>query len=585
MRLLALQVPFALAAGAVFFAFMAAYSPTYWSFPWQVPYGWQNPFLLIAFIAYPALALAAIVASCAARTIRPLIGRSSPERERVMTHASALEAPPESVRRHAVAAALLAALVLASAVPHLGEGSGFWRTSRPVRETDVATADGYPFWLEGRPLQSDSGHFVLGYEALFAGAPLESDPLGWLRAGRVAYIFLAGLLAGATGLAGTLYGAFVGVSVILWWGASLALYDLTRAAHRSWWAGVTAGALAATGLGFTFMVGAAMSPVSGYAAAALVPWTIWRLGALRSGARLRDDLLSASLAGAAGLLNSLTPTFLLFAVLWRGGRADLRRLALWAATALAITALCGRILDLAVLPSAGLREVVHALAPATIVAPVLALQLAPRGAVEWLLGAGVTALSLGVIAVLSIAPGVATALYALLHEHLQLPEYVVGQAGQRWSFLATLDIWSAAYHFRAGGFGEHFTAAFPTVLCPLVLIGLARTRVSWVRWALAIVVAAAATTVGMNTLTGVPHPRLMYLAYPGMYVLAAGGLHAIWSSILALRRPAHSASLRFRQGLALAVVAGLLCLALLPSFAGRLGWESFDFRFHYLEVP
>lgn len=578
-------VPISLASGAILFAFVVATVPPYRAFPWEAPGGWQNPLLVFTLGTCVALWLGALAARCVATTIRPLFGR--PVRLWTGRTASddALVQPAVSTLRHVAAASILALLVFVGTLSHVGDGSGFWRTSRPVSESDVVTADGYVFWLEERPLQSDSAHFVMGYAALFGEAALEGDPLGWLRAGRVAYTFLTRLAAGPAGMIGTTYGAFIAVNAVMWWGASMALYDLTRAARRSWWTGVAAGVLTATGLGFTFMVGAAMSPSAAYGAAALVPWVMWRLGALSIGTRMRDVVISGSLAGSAGLLNSLTPTFLLFALLWRGGVAEFRRLLLWSVIALAITVAWGRVLDVASLPTPTAQQVMVALTPAALILPALAIQLLPRVATEWLFAAGLSLSGFAAAALLVLTPSRVTLLMPQLLNELQIPDYVLGRATQLTKVFRARDLWAITNELRAGGFGEHLVAAFPSVLCPLAVVGLVGTRSSWIRWAGAVFVAAAVTTVGMNSLTGVPHPRLMYLAFPAVYLLAAGGLHTTWTTIVSLARPASRAPSRLTSNVALVAVTVLLCVAIAPSFAGLFGMALYDHRFHYLRVP
>ena len=575
-----LQVPLALSLSAVTLSVVASTVPTFQGFPWRLPDGWWNPPLFLAFAGYGAVAAFTVGAACVASIARPgrLVRSAQPSGDEHETHDQTT-----SQYGHLAAGLILGVAVLVSGLPHVGAGSGFWQTSKPALETDVPPADGYTFWLDQQPTQSDSGHFVLGYEALFTAAPFDPSVVGWLRSGRVAYTFLVSLVSGIAGLAAGVYGAYVVINLVAWWAASMALYDVATHARRSWWAGLLAGVLTAGGLGFTFVAGAAMSPAAGFAAAALIPWVMWRLGALTPGTSRANDLTTAALAGSAGLLNSLTPTFLLFTLLWRAGRSELHRLVVWAAVALLITVTWGRLLDVVIAGDAAPARVAVALAPLVLLVPCLAMFRLPRRAAEWLVGSTATAaVVIGVLAV-ALAPQVVDSLISQLLTNLQLPEYAILQRRQA-APLTALSWWTTVDAYRAGGFGEHFPAAFPSLLCALAVVGLIGLPARWARWAGAIIASAAFTAVGMNTLTGNAHPRLMYLAFPGIYLLAASGLMTIGHVIAPRTTDATGGpGTALRRGLAVAVVIALLVVAVAPSYAGLWGDWSYAHRFHYLD--
>jgi hypothetical protein len=163
-------------------------------------------------------------------------------------HTGLVRASKPALRRVAVAAGL-AAVVLLVGGAHLGERSGFWATSQPRREADPSTGDGHVIWLEGHPLQEDSGTFISGIEVMTGRLPATAIT-GYARSGRTAYPFLVSLLTSVTGSAGSVYAGFVAVNFLFWWGGSLALYALARKATGSEWAGIAAGAMVATGIGF-----------------------------------------------------------------------------------------------------------------------------------------------------------------------------------------------------------------------------------------------------------------------------------------------------------------------------------------------
>ena len=164
-----------------------------------------------------------------------------------------------ALRRVAVAAGL-AVVVLLVGGAHLGERSGRWATSQPRREADPSTADGHVIWLEGQPLQEDLGTFISGVEVMTGRLPTEAIT-GYARSGRTAYPFLVSLLTSVTGSAGSVYAGFV-ASISLLVGRGVALYALARQATGSEGAGIAAGAMVATGIGFAFATGATMSTVA-----------------------------------------------------------------------------------------------------------------------------------------------------------------------------------------------------------------------------------------------------------------------------------------------------------------------------------
>ena len=87
------------------------------------------------------------------------------------------------------------------------------------------------------------------------------------------------------------------------WGGAVAVYDLARLARGSWWVGLLAGTLVATGLGFTFNAGNAMSAAAAYGAVPIVLWVMDRLRSFSRGTGVYDDVLSAT----KKLFNSVLP--------------------------------------------------------------------------------------------------------------------------------------------------------------------------------------------------------------------------------------------------------------------------------------
>ena len=110
---------------------------------------------------------------------------------------------------------------------------------------------------------------------------------------------------------------------------------------------------------------------------------------------------------------------------------------------------------------------------------------------------------------------------------LQLPQYL-GRAGDIFPRIAAQvsTFRNAVNTLRMTFLEEHLVAAFPQTLSLLAAVGLFRLPRRWVDWSLALVAITSLQLVGMNAISGAPHPRLMYFAFPALYVLAAGALPA-----------------------------------------------------------
>jgi hypothetical protein len=88
----------------------------------------------------------------------------------------------------------------------------------------------------------------------------------------------------------------------------------------------------------------------------------------------------------------------------------------------------------------------------------------------------------------------------------------------------------------------------------------------------------------MDTVTSNPHPRLMYLAFPAVYLLAAHGVANVYRLVAGTeRRPAWLPA-RAARSLAVAVAAALVLAAVLPGQASLWGDWSFDLMFHFKGV-
>ena len=260
--------------------------------------------------------------------------------------------PPRFVISGAgLAALLLGLLVLVEGAGHVGGGSGGWATGRPASESDKSTADGYVAWVEGRPVQAETLYTwdqvsALSQRTADSGARFQ-DPasIASSRTGHAAYAFLVTLVTRLTSLLGSAFAAYLVVNLLCWWIGALAIFDLARRATGSWWTGLLAGALAGTGLGFTWMVGLPYSAVASYAGVAVVLWLIERLRPFDAGTPIRDLVLTGTIAAATGLLYGLLIFMAGAIVAAFVGRTDLRRLVLWCALVLGIGQVWSQVLS------------------------------------------------------------------------------------------------------------------------------------------------------------------------------------------------------------------------------------------------
>lgn len=480
--------------------------------------------------------------------------------------------------RHVLAAGLFGVLILTQGLSHLGPRSASWATGRPREELATTSADGYVFWLEGWPLQSDSSSFVDSLAVMSGGRSLgEIDTIG-ARSGRMAYPFIVSLVARLTAPLGSVYAGFVAVNLLLWWGGAMAVYDLARQARHSWATGMLGGTLAATGIGFTFMAGNAMSTAAAYGAVPIVLWLLHRLRVFASGSRWSDVVLTGCLSGVAGLLNSLAPFYLGFALFAYVGRTPLHRLLLWAATVLAVGVAWGRALDLAGdVPGIGLGGAGQLVAGVVAMAPLVvclagaaAFARLPRRWGEWLVGSGAV-LGLAGGAALLAQPQLTTRLAMAALSSLHLPDYLLMQGVPLDGQLHTS--WGAiAGALRQGAFGDNVLAAFPPVVLLPALVGTFRLPRRWREWALAVAMSAALVTFVMNSVTGTHHPRILFVAYPAVYLLAASGLRNLFDV----------ASRYVNRPLAVAAVAVAVLATAVPANASLWGDWSYANRFHFV---
>jgi hypothetical protein len=125
-------------------------------------------------------------------------------------------------------------------------------------------------------------------------------------------------------------------------------------------------------------------------------------------------------------------------------------------------------------------------------------------------------------------------------------------------------------------------AAFPTLLCLLAALGFARLPKEWWSWCLGLLVVALVETFVMDNLNGVPHPRLAYMAYPGIYLLAANGVRNLWAGTE--RGLVRHLGVDQRYAQIAALVVAVACLVPVAIYGNGLLWgdPSADLRFHYL---
>jgi hypothetical protein len=343
----------------------------------------------------------------------------------------------------------------------------------------------------------------------------------------------------------------------------------------------------ASGIGFTFATGAAMSIVAAYSAVPIVLWVMNRLGVLNARARLGDDVLAGCLAAGAGLLNSLAPFLLCFGACYYAGRSELRRFLLWAVLVLAVGQAWGLWLGWAGRPMDEQRTLgglAQALLVVGVVGGLLGLARLPRRWGEGIIAGGALAV-LGLAAALALAApdgirGGATMIVAGLH----LPEYIVARVIPQSLGNLAGDWVEVLDGLRRGAIDLNLAAAFPGPVLWLAVAGLPRLPQRWRDWSLAIIVSAALTTFAMDTLTASPHPRLMYLAYPGVYLLAAHGMANLYRVFAGAGARWTWLPPATARGVAVAVVVACALASTLPGQASLWGDWSYDMLFHFRDM-
>ncbi|HEX2036082.1 MAG TPA: hypothetical protein VHS99_18025, partial [Chloroflexota bacterium] len=160
-------------------------------------------------------------------------------------------------------ALLLLAVCTAELMTHAGERNGFLATSRPESGVETWTnAEGYATLLDGMLAQGD-GLFLLSLVKLFLG---EGPPGPGEFDRRAGHLFLVALLQRPFGT----YWAFAVTNLLSWWAATLAVWWLGQRRWPGTLVPWVASALAATGLGFAFMVAAPQPHAVAFGAFALV---------------------------------------------------------------------------------------------------------------------------------------------------------------------------------------------------------------------------------------------------------------------------------------------------------------------------
>jgi hypothetical protein len=134
---------------------------------------------------------------------------------------------------------------------------------------------------------------------------------------------------------------------------------------------------------------------------------------------------------------------------------------------------------------------------------------------------------------------------------------------------------------RLGALDLNVASAFPGPVLWLAASGVARLPQRWRDWAFAVIVSAGVTTFVMDTLTAEPHTRLMFLAYPGVYLLGANGLLNLYRLLAGAARRLPVLSPRAASGVAVAAVVVLVVLAAAPAQASLWGDWSYDLMFHF----
>ncbi|MDQ3702253.1 MAG: hypothetical protein M3442_15230, partial [Chloroflexota bacterium] len=278
------------------------------------------------------------------------------------------------------------------------------------------------------------------------------------------------------------------------------------------------------------------------------------------------------------LLNSLAPFYLGFALFAYVGRTPLHRLLLWAATVLGVGVAWDRTLHLAGdVPRLGPDGAGQVMAGLVAVAPLVVclagaatFACLPRRWGEWLVGSGAVLGLVGGIALLS-QPQLTTRLAMATLSSLHLPDYLLMQGVTLGGQLHTS--WGAvAGALRQGAFSDNVLAAFPPVVLLPALVGAIRLPRRWREWALAVAMSAALVTFVMNSVTGTHHPRILFIAYPAIYLLAASGLRNLFDG----------AARYVNRPLAIAVVAFVVLATAVPANASLWGDWSYANRFHFV---
>jgi hypothetical protein len=605
-----LRLPLSLTVGVVVQGIAIAAGFVYVGSPLFPRPGWAAPATVSVLLSYLLITAAITLWMCVSRISPRRFGRmtapvAAGRAPRPVTSASAepitgarfrrMSVQPQPGARRAIGNSVplrqvavgagFAALVLLAGGTHLGQRSGFWASSIPRMESDPSTGDGHVMWLEGIPLQEDSAPFLFGVEAMSGRVPAsEIAVIG--RSGRVAYSFLVSLIAPVTAAAGSMYTGFVLLNLLMWWGGAVAIYDLARRAMHAEWVGVVAGVLVATGIGFTFAAGTPMSVVAAYGSVPIVLWVMDRFGVLTARSRLTDDVLVAFLAAGAGMLNSLLPFFLCFGACYFAGRCDLRRLVLWAAILGAIGQLWNVWLGWIGPRSwqVGLNSLRSVLVVLVVVLLLFGLTRLPRRLGEAIVAMAVLALVAIALLLAVVLPGrlmtAGTVALAGLHipEHitaLVLPK-VMGGGSTNWMELLT--------GLRLGALDLEVASAFPGPVLWLAAAGMPRLPQRWRDWAFAIIISAALTTFVQDTVTSAPHPRLMYLAYAGVYFLAAHGVANLYRLLSTAGGRVPWLSPSAARVVALTGVAVCLAAAIVPGQASLWGDWSFELMFHFQNV-
>jgi hypothetical protein len=499
-------------------------------------------------------------------------------------------------RRHALAAAVFAVVVALEGVAHQGAASGPIATSRPLFDADEASADGFAIWVEGQPVLSESLYTwqqvdALSRRAPSAGVDFVQDMAG-VRTGHAAYAFFVALAARLTTPFGSVLAGYVIVNLLFWWAGAMATYDLARRAAGSWPAGVIAGLLTATGIGFTWMAGVPYSGCAAYGAVAMVLWLIDRVRVFDDDTPVRHLILVCLVACATSLLYGLVPLLAGFAVLAYFWRSDWRRLLVWTCFLFGGGQAWAQVTFMA---SGGWAHY----DPSSVSRPALtAGVLTGMAAACWTMFRLRRSQSDRLIAMLAgamlgasaltyaIAPGVLVTGLNTITASAQVPRYLgdLGQLAGRSIAPFAVPLQHLAEPLRLTFVDLHVEAAFPGTVAALAALGFVRLPRRWADWCCALLGIVTLQMLVMNTVSGAPHPRLMYFAFPAVYVLAGNGTALLGGWMQAgvqamLRRPS-----RIPVAAGLLTAAAVLTPVVLASNAVLWGDLTYDAAFHYLNV-